>query len=287
MLDLGGRSVVDVVMVFLGLLLDPNVGDFSSMRFGVRAPITILGELGVSENAVRMALARQVHRGVLEQARSGGTLVYALTDLGLEIIRQGGARIRSVDPFASTFTVWTLASFSVPERRRDLRNRLRIHLHRCGFRPLRDGLWVAFNSFAAELATQDLDAELIDNCELDVFVATPYRGAGLSEMARSGWDVEDMRARHERFLARWEHHDGTVSRALPLLTLFVADWIDLLQHDPGLPREVVGPDWPARRSITTASRMFATLQTPAGVALGDWCESIDPKPAPSSSLSQH
>jgi hypothetical protein len=211
-----------------------------------------------------------VQRGFLSTTKVGREVVYTFTDAGERIFSEAGLRVRAQRPFASTATVWTLASFSVAESRRDLRSRLRIHLTQKGFRPLRDGLWVALDSFAAELVTRDLDSDLAENCQLDIFIVTPYRSSGLAEVIRRGWDLDDLRTRHERFLTRWEHLDPAESEALPLLTLFSADWLDLLQHDPGLPAESLGDDWPGARSAATAYRTSSHCRLPLETHSSDY-----------------
>jgi hypothetical protein len=86
---------------------------------------------------------------------------------------------------------------------------------------LKDGLWVALDSFAAELVTRDLDADLAENPQLDIFIATPCRSTSLVEVIRRGWDLEDLRARDEAFLTRWEYLDMCETHwALTLLMLF-------------------------------------------------------------------
>lgn len=250
-----------------GVILDPHVGGFRATRFAAKVPLTVLVDVGVSKNAVRMALARQVQRGLLSSRRSGREVVYEFTDFGMRTLSEVSVRVRAADPFQSTSAVWTLVSFSVPESRRDVRNRLRIHLSRCGLRPLRDGLWVALNSAAAEEVTRELDPEVADNAALDVFVATPHLSSGLTEIVKRGWDVDELRAQHQEFLARWERRDPVDSDELSLLILFAADWVDLLGHDPGLPADVLGSDWPAARSAATAVRLFQSLGAPAGSTL--------------------
>lgn len=275
--DVEARTAGDLLTTLGGLILDPDVGTFHIRRFAARVPLTVLGDLGLAPNAIRMALSRQVQRGLLSTTKVGREVVYDFTDAGERIFSEAGLRVRARRPFDSAATVWTLASFSVPESRRELRSRLRIHLTQSGFRPLRDGLWVALDSFPAELVTRDLDADLAENCQLDIFIATPYRSSTLVEVIRRGWDIEDLRTRHETFLSRWEHLDTSETRgALPLLALFAADWLDLLQHDPGLPTESLDDDWPGERSAATAHQLFEALQGPAGDALERLLVTTDP-----------
>ena len=120
------------------------------------------------------------------------------------------------------------------------------------------------DSFAAELVTRDLAADLAENPQLDIFIATPCRITSLVEVIRRGWDLEDLRARDEAFPTRWEYLDMCETHwALRLLMLFSVDWLDLLQHDLGLPTESLDDDWPGERSAATAYRLFEVLQGPA------------------------
>jgi phenylacetic acid degradation operon negative regulatory protein len=264
----GGRTAVDLLNVLVGLILDPNVGGTRTVGFAARVPLTVLAEVGAKENAIRMALTRHVQRGLLSSQRVGREVVYEFTDFGIRTFAGDvSARVRAGNPFESTSAVWTLVTFSVPESRRDVRSRLRIHLGRRGFRALRDGVWVALNSAAAAEVTRELDPEVAENIALDVFIATPHFSTGLTEILRRGWDVDELRRRHLDFLERWEGHEVATNDALPVMLLFAADWVDLLGHDPGLPADVLGAGWPAQRSARTAARLFRALEVPAGSAL--------------------
>jgi hypothetical protein len=47
---------------------------------------------------------------------------------------------------------------------------------------------------------------------------------------------------------------------LTLLIRFLADRLDLLRHDLGLPTESLDDDWSGERSAATAYRLFEVLQ---------------------------
>jgi DNA-binding transcriptional regulator PaaX len=278
-LDLGPRTAVELITVLGGLMLDPNVGRFTARRFAASVPLTALGQLGIAENAIRMALARQVQRGVLSSRRVGRYVIYEITEAGEHIFSEQGLRVRGRSPFSPSSAVWTLVSFSIPESRRDIRSRLRSHLTDRGFRPLRDGLWVALDVGAAEEATRGLDMEIAENSQLDIFIATPHLSTGLADLVGRVWDIDDLKARHEEFLTRWEHNDPPRNNALPALILLAADWLALLERDPGFNTTAVGEDWPGERSARTAARLFNALQAPAGTALQRLLTETDPTPA--------
>jgi DNA-binding transcriptional regulator PaaX len=276
--DASGRTAVELVTTLGGLIRDPQLGGFRGRRFAARVPLTVLGDLGVAPNATRLALARHVKLGLLSSTKVGRVAVYTIPDAAERVFTEAGLRMRGTNPLASTSTVWTLVSFSVPESRRDLRSRLRIYLTQCGFRLLRDGLWVALEPFAADRVMRDLDPDLAENAELDIFIGTPYVSTGLAQLIRRSWDVDELRARHEQFLARWEDVEPPEGRALAMLTLFTADWIALLHHDPGLPADSLDRGWPGDRSTATATRLYAALKGPAGRALDHLMLARDPTP---------
>jgi hypothetical protein len=80
--DLDGRTAGDLLATLGGLILDPEVGTFHIKRFAARVPLTVLGDLGIATNAVRMALSRQVQRGLLSSTKVGREVVYSFTDAG-------------------------------------------------------------------------------------------------------------------------------------------------------------------------------------------------------------
>ena len=55
-------------------------------RFAARVPLTVLGDLGLAPNAIRMALSRQVQRGLHSTTKVGREVVYDFTDAGERIV---------------------------------------------------------------------------------------------------------------------------------------------------------------------------------------------------------
>ncbi len=262
-LDPGASTANDLVLTVCGLLADPDVGGFVEDRFPARLPLAVLGALGFAPNATRMALSRLLPRNLLTRERSGRQVIYRFTDELLYLMR-GSDRVRSPQPFEQSQTMWTLVTFSIPESRRELRTKLRSQLASLGFRPLQAGVWVALGAEAAEAVAHLEDGA---DYELDIFTATPYVSARLSDLIRRAWDLDDLRAQHVQFLDRWEHVEPSSAYPLAMLTLLATDWDRLLRTDPGLPSEHLGSEWPGTRSAATARRLFRALEQPAGRAL--------------------
>src|SRR4051794_39951656 len=104
--------------------------------------ISCLGQVGLTDPAIRQALLRLKSRGFLVAERRAGVAGYQLTEAGLHDLATGDRRI-----FRRSRAVaedgWVLAVFSVPEADRHLRHRLRTELSWLGFATVSPGVWIA------------------------------------------------------------------------------------------------------------------------------------------------
>src|SRR5690606_16412130 len=82
---------------------------------------------------------------------------------------------------------------------------------------------------------------------LTAFHAHALEGFEMDSGVAAAWDLEGIRSHHEAFADQWREPPEPVGAtpALTCRTALVADWLALLRADPGLPREYLGPGWPA------------------------------------------
>jgi phenylacetic acid degradation operon negative regulatory protein len=208
--------------------------------------LDVLEGAGIAPATTRATLNRMSNRGLLEGVRNGRAISYALTDSGIEVLREAAGRVHSPHPFQAQGSGWTLVTFSVPEGQRQLRHRLRATLTWAGFAPLRDGLWVAPGTIDLSAALHPLQHELPEGA-LTGFVAHEVPGFEMGEAVESAWQLDAIRAAHEEFGAEWRTPpaESGPTPALTTRTALVADWLALLRADPGLPSRYLGPSWPA------------------------------------------
>ncbi|MEI4278352.1 PaaX family transcriptional regulator C-terminal domain-containing protein [Klenkia terrae] len=227
--------------------------------------LDVLADLGVAEAAGRATLQRMVQRGLLARGQVGRTAEYSLTPRIEAVLRRADRRVSSPTPFEHPPGEWTLLSYSVPETQRVLRHRVRGALAWAGFGGLRDGLWIAPGT--VDVAAVLGDRGLAEATGLaDAFGARPLPGTDVDGMVRRAWDVPAVRAAHLRFTETWGG-PPPVAGSMAQLTLLGADWLDLLQADPGLPAQNLGPDWPAAASAATYRRARTALEPAARAAL--------------------
>jgi phenylacetic acid degradation operon negative regulatory protein len=239
--------------------------------FSIAALIKLMAELGVDEPAVRSAISRLKVRGLLESGPVGGAAGYALSAGGRKILSDGDRRIFR-RPRASTDDGWLLAVFSVPEHQRARRHALRSRLAWLGFGTVSAGVWIAPGQLAAEtrdvLEADDLAAYV------SLFTAGYLAFGDVRDKISQWWDLDRLEQLYQAFidaaapvLARWQGGrgggasgaggggDGDPGQAFADYARVLTAWRRLPFLDPGLPHELLPPDWLGAR----AAELFGQL----------------------------
>lgn len=210
--------------------------------------LTLMSEVGIEDPAVRSALSRFKRRGILVAERRGNTAGYALSENAWRTFDVGDARVlqRREPPITSD---WVLAAFSIPERSRDVRYRLRSRLARVGFAQVAGGLWIAPESLEADV--RYIVDVLGVHEHVDIFKAEHIGFGSTADSVREWWDLADIGRQYSAFTstyrpirANYERrsvHDPAV--AFADYTKVLTSWRPLPYIDPGLPREFLPSRW--------------------------------------------
>src|SRR5262249_55489819 len=113
--------------------------------------IQIAAQFGLSGQAVRSSLSRMSHNGWLRVRRVGNRSFYSLTPKSKRLIDEGTRRI-FVRRTGAWDGRWRLLSYSIPERRRAVRDDLRKQLAWMGFGPLASGTWISPHGLETEVS---------------------------------------------------------------------------------------------------------------------------------------
>src|SRR5690554_2222141 len=232
------------------------------------ALVDLLAEFDVTESSARQAMRRLTNRRMLEQSKSGRTTYYGIPE---QMTESTAARRSRVLRFGLEFTdwdgQWTIVSFSIPEKARDVRRLLRNGLRDLKFGLLNDAIWVSPHH-RTEQALALLE-------QLDVADASVMRGEILPRPGRDlsfvdVFDLRELEADYRDFIARHEPMIEAVvagriapSEALVLRTEVMSEWLQFRQVDPSLPAEFLPEDWPRRRAREVAYRIYDELGTTA------------------------
>jgi phenylacetic acid degradation operon negative regulatory protein len=233
----------------------------------VAALISLLADLGVDEPAVRSSISRLKRREILHARRRDGSAGYELSQAAQPILAEGDHRIFRKER-ARLADGWLLAVFSVPESERSKRHVLRSQLARLGFGTAAPGVWIA-PAYLHE-ATADMLARLglsgyADLFRADHLAARGLAGGDLAKKVRQWWDLgqterlaHDFVTAYEPVLRNWSHRQAPAHarEAFADYVRVLTAWRRLPYLDPGLPAELLPPDWTG----TKAAEVFFTLQ---------------------------
>jgi phenylacetic acid degradation operon negative regulatory protein len=213
------------------------------------ALVALLAEFGVSDSAARAALSRLTRNRLLVTSRSGRRTFVRLSERAAQILDEGASHIFSFGQASQPWDgMWSLLAFSIPEHDRAVRDALRKQLRWLGFAPLYDGLW---------LAPRDQTREVVSLlAELGISTATTFRAAAIPGTEPDGlpqraWDLEDLRARYDEFIAFADQLHGRALagqvspvEALVARTRVMDEWRAFPGLDPDLPAELLPDAWP-------------------------------------------
>jgi phenylacetic acid degradation operon negative regulatory protein len=250
-------------------------------RAPVAALVRLMGSLGIAPPAVRTAISRMVRQGWLEPTLLPSGRGYALTSRARHRLDDAASRIyRTRD--AAWGGSWDLLVIE-PVAQRSARDRLRSGLSFLGYAPLSDSTWIS--AFAVAEVDQLLASEGAGYARLRAQDDDP------ADRARGAWDLDTLadayvewRAFAERLLddPESELHGisraGEDERAFAVRSVLLHEWRKFLFTDPGLPGDLLPPDWVGHE----AARFFdgeAERLLPAASRFVDQCL-LDADPAP-------
>jgi phenylacetic acid degradation operon negative regulatory protein len=164
--------------------------------------VVLLGELGFSEGAARVALTRLVRRGLIVRMREGRLVHYRLTARADRLLREGDGRIFSFGERRDDSGSWTVLWYQLPEDRRLERSRLARRLRFLGFGSVQDSVWVSPHDHSAEVAELLDELQLADSATL--FVAGVRAMQGLPMLVSRAWDLSGLVDRYEAFCAEFQ-----------------------------------------------------------------------------------
>jgi phenylacetic acid degradation operon negative regulatory protein len=227
----------------------------------LRSLLALGNELGLSTTAMRAALCRLCRQGWLQATTWEKQSYYALTEMGRERVEEAASRIFShhVEKWDGQ---WTILTYSLPEKLRSRRDRLRRELTWLGFGPLLPSVWISPRP-VVELTLRHLAQRQLE-LFVHVFRARHVNSVAPSELVEKCWNLETGQKQYAKFTRHWEPawHNFQArfnAGAPPAENVCFSSKMRLLHEygkflhiDPGLPSELLPAGWPG----TTASRVF-------------------------------
>ncbi|MEY9931097.1 phenylacetic acid degradation operon negative regulatory protein [Catenulispora sp. GP43] len=209
---------------------------------------------GVEEKAARQALARTAAEGWIASERLGRRVRWTLTPEGRRLLTEGAERIFG---FGRTTPAWDgrwlMLLVTVPETRRDLRQRLRTRLTWAGFGTPDPGVWINPDPAREDEARQVLHDLDLEQAAMSFTAAHGTVGSQTAMVARA-WDLRTLEAEYEAFVTAFgalapDTDTNTDAAALRAQSRLVHEWRRFPFLDPHLPRELLPADWSGVKAV--------------------------------------
>lgn len=225
----------------------------------VASVIRMMNDLGVDAPAVRSSMSRLKRRDVLESVRHDRTAGYSPSQATLEVVVEGDIRIFERER-ATLNSCWLIVVFSIPESERHKRHTLRTELTHLGFGTVVPGVWIAPENLEREARSLLARQKLLPY--VNIFRGEYIAFDEIEAKVRSWWNFEELTELYADFIARFRPILDAATEAaftprdafrayIPILT----QWRRLPYLDPGLPRELLPPEW----NGATAEKLFHDL----------------------------
>jgi phenylacetic acid degradation operon negative regulatory protein len=225
--------------------------------------VRLMAPFGISEAAVRQAVSRMSRQGWLAGAKRGNRAYYAVTERGRRRIADLSPRIYG--PVIEWDGRWRLLTYTVSEKRRDRRDRLRKDLTVLGWAPLGASTWIS----PSDTLAQAREAAEVNNVLDDISLFSgEYRGP-LSdrELIERSWNLKAIAAAYREFIARYQprleaeqrEHSLSDEAAFVEHLWLVHDYRKFTYLDPGLPSALLPAHWPGTVAAALFRSYYAVL----------------------------
>jgi phenylacetic acid degradation operon negative regulatory protein len=252
------RRPQSLVITLLGAYVYP--GDRLVWSGGL---VRLLGELGFTAGAARIALARLTRRDLLARERDGRLVHYRTTPRATALLDEGERRIFCLGRDARPAGEWTFLWHAIPDERRVARGRLARRLRFLGFGSLQDGVWISPHDRQAEVAALLGELELVGHAA--VVLGRPASSADLAALVSRAWDVDELARRYRAFELAFRPHAASAGNGLGdreaflVRTRLVHAFRQFPSLDPGLPDELVPTDGRRGGAVSIFHDLYESL----------------------------
>ncbi len=229
-------------------------GDYVLPRggeIGIGSLVKLLGNFGLSEQAIRSAVSRMCNSGLLKAKRTKRKSYYSLTGEGRSLLTEGTQRI-----FQRKETRWdgrwNIVTYSIPERMREARDRLRIELGWIGYGALAEATWVSPYDLTG--VVKGLLKKLNIEDYVNIF-NTHECSTDPKKIVSRCWNLGDIHRKYMEFLSEYRPMLESLQKRLQLGETIepsecfverfnlIHEYRKLPFYDPDLPLELLPDNW--------------------------------------------
>lgn len=135
---------------------------------------------------------------------------------------------------------WRILSYEIPEKKRDLRDRLRREVSGWGLGPWHRSFWLTPHPIIENLRM--LVSQKEEEQYIQAFEANHVFG-DKEILIEKVWGKSSLDKKYRELFKRWHDILSREGDKVPKYQQVVAEYVSILRQDPGLPAELIGPNW--------------------------------------------
>ena len=192
-------------------------------------------------NRKTIATLKTLHNDALIDSKSVDTddlPSYMLTDKGFDEITLNFPFFRFINK--EWDGKWRILSYEIPERKRELRDKLRRDVARWGLGPWHRSFWLTPHPIIPWLKMRVSDKEI----ETYVQAFESDHTFGNKEvLIEKVWQKTSLEKKYRTLFKAWHTTLSTDQNKIAKMRAVVTDYVAILKDDPGLPKQLVGEAW--------------------------------------------
>jgi len=224
----------------------------SSGEIGIGCLIELLSNFGLSHQAIRSSVSRMCQAGLLSARHQGSKSYYSLTEEGIGLLESGEQKIfdRKDHHWDGN---WSIVVYSIPEKKRSIRNELRQELSWLGYGALCEATWISPNNLTSEVEKVVKRLKIKENVQ--VFDAKYLGLTDLHNIVPRCWDLTHLHKSYANFIDKYRpklenYQDRTNNGVMIKPSECFAERFELIHEyrkfpffDPDLPVELLPDNW--------------------------------------------
>jgi len=152
--------------------------------------------------------------------------------------------------------VWRILSYEIPEKKRELRDKLRREVAGWGLGPWHRSFWLTPHPVITQLK------KLISQKEEEQYVQafeSQHVFGDKNILIEKVWQISNLDKQYRELFKKWHDALSQEKPKLDKMKLVVDTYVDVLRLDPGLPAELIGSKWIGFEAFTIFKEVRSIL----------------------------
>jgi phenylacetic acid degradation operon negative regulatory protein len=135
---------------------------------------------------------------------------------------------------------WRIISYEIPEKKREIRDRLRREMQGWGLGPWHRSFWLTPHPILPTL--KSLTSQKEEEQYIQAFEAEHTFGDSVF-LIEKVWGKTTLDKSYRELFKKWHEVLSSEDEKMNKLKKIIGEYINLLRQDPGLPKELIGESW--------------------------------------------